>query len=293
VSPGAAGPEPAPASTLRRFLNAGLLPRVVVILLGIPCLFAITWRGGVFFLLLVNLIIVLGMREFYALLVAKGFRPYRALGTFCALALSWYVFRGGAAVSLIITASLLAIMGGELWRKDPRGSVGHIAVTVWGVMYVGWLASHLVMLRELPRAVGAPADIGARLVLFVAAVTWSGDTLAYLVGVALGRHRLAPRISPKKSVEGAVGGVIAAGAVGVLCARTFAGFVTPVTGAILGLTAGVCGIVGDLVESLLKRDVGLKDTAALIPGHGGILDRFDSLLFTAPVLYYYFRFFVV
>jgi phosphatidate cytidylyltransferase len=285
--------DPATPNTVRRYLNADILPRLVVILLGVPCLFVITWRGGLFFLLLVDLIIVLGMREFYALMGAKGYRPYRALGTFCALALSWYVFRGGAAVSLIITASLLAIMAGELWRKDPSGAVGHIAVTVWGVMYVGWLGSHLVMLRALPQVVGAPEDIGARLVLFVAAVTWAGDTLAYVVGIAWGRHRLAPRISPHKSIEGAVGGVVGAAGVGTLCALTFADFVTPTTGATLGVVAAVCGMVGDLVESLLKRDVGLKDTADLIPGHGGILDRFDSLLFTAPVLYYYFRFFVV
>jgi len=280
-------------STLRRFLNADILPRLGVILLGVPCLFLITRRGGIFFLLLVDLIIVLGIREFYALMSVKGYRPYRALGTFCALALSWYVFEGGAAVSLIITASLLAIMTGELGRKDVSGAVGHIAVTVWGVMYVGWFGSHLVMLRELPRNVGAPEDVGAYLVLFAAAVTWAGDTFAYLVGVAIGRHKLAPRISPKKSIEGALGGIVGAAGVGLLASLTFARFISPALGAALGVVAAVAGLVGDLVESLIKRDVGAKDTAVLIPGHGGILDRFDSLLFAAPVLYYYFRFFVV
>jgi phosphatidate cytidylyltransferase len=293
VSEGSAGPDSASTSTLRRFLNAGILPRLGVILLGVPCLFLITRRGGIFFLLLVDLIIVLGMREFYALMSAKGYRPYRTLGTFCALALSWYVFQGGAAVSLIITASLLAIMAGELGRRDVTGAVGHIAVTVWGVMYVGWLGSHLVMLRELPRSVGAAEDVGARLVLFAAAVTWAGDTFAYLVGVAIGRHKLAPRVSPQKSVEGALGGIVGAAGVGLLATRTFAPFIVPVTGAALGVVAAVAGLVGDLVESLIKRDVGAKDTADVIPGHGGILDRFDSLLFAAPVLYYYFRFFVV
>ncbi|MFO7653291.1 MAG: phosphatidate cytidylyltransferase [Candidatus Krumholzibacteriia bacterium] len=293
MSQGAAGNGARGSATARRFLNADILPRAVVILLGVPCLLIITMRGGVFFLLLVNLIIVLGMREFYALMQAKGFRPYRALGTFCALALSWYVYGGGAAVSFIITGSLLAIMTGELLRKEVGGAVGHIAVTVWGVMYVGWLGSHLVMLRELPALVGAPEDFGARLVLFAAAVTWAGDTSAYLVGVAVGRHPLAPRISPRKSVEGAVGGLVGAALAGVISAQTFAWFVTPTTGALLGVTAGLFGMAGDLVESLLKRDVGLKDAAVLIPGHGGILDRFDSLFFTAPLLYYYFRFFVV
>jgi len=280
-------------STLRRYLNAGILPRLGVILLFIPCLFVITWRGGIFFLLLIDLVILLGMREFYQLMQAKGFRPYRALGVFCGLAFSWYVFRGGAAVSLVVTASLLLIMTGELWRRTMDRSLVHIAVTVLGVMYVGWLGSHLVMLRELPGVRGVDDHIGARLVFFTAAVTWAGDTAAYLSGVALGRHKLIPRISPNKSVEGAVGGLLGAALMGWLCAETFAAFITPLTGALLGLVAGGCGMLGDLVESLIKRDVGIKDSATLLPGHGGILDRFDSLLFTAPVLYYYFHFFVV
>jgi len=280
-------------SPWQRFLNAGILPRVAVILLGIPCLLVITWRGGIFFLLLVDLLLLLGMVEFYTLMAAKGYRPYRALGIFCGLAFSWYVFRGGAAVSLIVTASLLAIMIGELMRRDMDQSLGHIAVTVLGVMYVGWLGSHLVMLRELPGVVGVPDDLGARLVFFTAAVTWAGDTSAYVFGVAFGRHKLIPRVSPGKTVEGAIGAVIGAAAMGLLCANTFADFVTPLAGVSLGLVAGVFGMLGDLVESLLKRDVGIKDSAKLIPGHGGILDRFDSLLFTAPILFYYFRFFIV
>jgi phosphatidate cytidylyltransferase len=280
-------------SPWRRFLNADILPRAAVIAVGIPCLLVITQRGGIFFLLLVDLLLLLGMREFYALMAAKGYRPYRALGIFCGLAFSWYVFRGGAAVSLIVTASLLAIMIGELLRRDMDQSLEHIAVTVLGVMYVGWLGSHLVMLRELPGVVGGADAVGARLVLFTAAVTWAGDTAAYLFGVAFGRHKLIPRVSPGKTVEGAVGALIGAAAMGLLCAKSFAGFITPLAGVSLGLVAGIFGMLGDLVESLLKRDVGIKDSATLIPGHGGVLDRFDSLLFTAPLMYYYFRFFIV
>jgi phosphatidate cytidylyltransferase len=149
-----------------------------VILLGIPCLLVITWRGGIFFLLLVDLLLLLGMVEFYTLMAAKGYRPYRALGIFCGLAFSWYVFRGGAAVSLIVTASLLAIMIGELRRRDMDQSLGHIAVTVLGVMYVGWLGWHVVMLRVLRGVGGVADDLGARLVFFTAAVSWAGVTSA-------------------------------------------------------------------------------------------------------------------
>ncbi len=290
-SDGAAGPTR--PSAVRRFLAAGIMPRLAVILLGVPCLYLITRRGGVFFLGLVDLVILLGLREFYALMRSKGYRPFEALGYFCALAISAYAWRQGVAVPLILTASLLAIMVREVFRKDMSHALTHMAVTVFGVMYVGWLGSHLVMLRELPALRGAPDLVGAQLVFFAALVTWAADTGAYLAGISLGRHPLAPRISPKKTREGALGGLVAAALVGWLCARGFAGFITPLAGALLGLTAGVVGQLGDLVESLIKRDAGTKDTAELIPGHGGVLDRFDSLLFTVPVLYYWFRLFIV
>ena len=125
------------------------------------------------------------------------------------------------------------------------------------------------------------------------ATAWAGDISAYLVGVSMGVRPLLPTISPKKTVEGALGGLVGSTVVGMLCAFGIVPFLTPLTGAVLGLCGGVAGQLGDLVESLMKRDVGIKDTAALLPGHGGILDRFDSLLFSGPLLYYYFRFSVV
>jgi len=282
----------------RRFLNAGLLPRVAVIAAGVPCLYAITLRGGLFFLLLVDLIVVLGLRELLQLLRAKGYQPFALLAYFCSVALTWYAWRQGVAVPLMLTGSLLAIMVRELLRRELAQSLAHIAVTVFGILYVGWLATHLVLLRQLPAALGtddalgAQVPLGARLVFLLAALVWATDTGAYLCGVAFGRRPLAPRISPKKTVEGAVGGLLAAGLTGWLCTRSLVPFVTPLAGTVLGLVAGVAAQLGDLVESMIKRDVGIKDTAPLLPGHGGILDRFDSLLFTAPVLYYYFRLFI-
>jgi len=288
------GPTSSPRSrTLHRFLKAGILPRLAVILVGVPCLYFITLRGGLFFLVLADLIILLGLREFYVLMRAKGYQPFEALGYFCALAISWYAWRQGTGVPLILTGSLLLIMVRELFRQDMSKSLAHIAVTIFGIMYIGWMGSHLVMLRQLPATLGLDDHIGARLVFFAALLTWATDTGAYLCGVAFGRHKLIPRISPKKTVEGAVGGLLAAGFCGWLCARGLTPFLTPLASTVVGLVVGVMAQLGDLVESMIKRDAGIKDTAELIPGHGGVLDRFDSLLFTVPVLYYYFRFFIV
>jgi phosphatidate cytidylyltransferase len=292
--------SPRRSSPWLRYLQTGIVPRVLVIAVSAPCLFIITWRGGIFFLLLIDLIILLGLREFYQLLAAKGYRPYKVLGIGCGLAITWYVYWGGEAISLFLTLTLLLIMIRELFRRDRAHSLHHIATTVLGVLYVGWLASHLIMLRGLPDAVGVVeprvvagyGNLGARLVFFVAAVTWAGDVAAYMVGVAFGSRPLLPQVSPHKTIEGALGGLLGSAAAGLLCAGPLVPL-TSLAGVLVGLSGGVLGQLGDLTESLLKRDVGIKDTAGLIPGHGGVLDRFDSLLFSGPLLYYYFRFFVV
>jgi phosphatidate cytidylyltransferase len=151
-----------------------------------------------------------------------------------------------------------------------------------------------VALRELPVQVGRPYIQGAVFVAFVFATTWVADTSAYLVGSLWGRHKLAPRISPGKSIEGACGGVAFAVGAGALFAHLYLrDAVTPWTGALLGGAAAVAGLFGDLAESLLKRDAHVKDASGAIPGHGGMLDRFDSVLFSAPLLYYVLRFVVL
>jgi phosphatidate cytidylyltransferase len=278
---------------LQRFLRADILPRVAVALVGIPCLYVITHRGGIFFLLLVDVIILLGLTEFFRLMEAKGYRPSRLLGYAAALAVSVHAYLGGPALTLVVTLILLAIMVRELMRPQVDMALTNMAVTVLGVMYVGWLASHFVLLRELPGHLGADPGIGARLVFFAALVIWVCDTAAYAVGILVGGRKLLPRVSPAKTWSGSVGGVVGGGLAGWLCTLWFLPFVTPLSGVLLGVAAAVMGQLGDLVESLLKRDAGLKDTAAMLPGHGGILDRVDSLLFTVPLLYYWFRFAVL
>lgn len=186
-----------------------------------------------------------------------------------------FLVPGGPVMALAL--AVVAILSAPLWGSAAPSS-DPAAVTLLGPTYVGWLLGHAVLLRGL-------AD-GPALVLFLVGVTWTGESAAYVVGSAVGRHKLAPVISPRKTVEGGAAQIVVSGGVAVLLAA----WLLPAWPAgrmfLLGLFLGVVGQVGDLTESVIKRSVGAKDTGGLIPGHGGVLDRLDSLLFNVPAFFY-------
>jgi phosphatidate cytidylyltransferase len=270
-----------------------LMKRVLTAAIGLPVVVACALVGGLPFLLGVNVVILFGLVEFYRMMEAKGIRPYKTVGVAAGLGVSWYVyFQGGVFSSLFITIVLLAIMVLELFRRDGELAVFHISSTILGVFYVAWLGSHVILLRKLGE--GAPAgDWGGSFVILAFALAWGTDTGAFFVGNLLGKRKLLPRVSPDKSVEGAWGGVATALAASLVAKATFASYLTLLDALVLGLVAPAAAVLGDLVESLMKRDVRVKDTSHALPGHGGMLDRFDSVLFVAPLVYYYLRFLVV
>ena len=283
--------SPAINATARKTTLHSTLLRVLASFVFIPCFVIVTRRGGYHFLALIDVVIFVGMWEFYGMMEAKGIRPYRAIGIFAGLALSWYMyFRNGMYANLFLTLALLTIMTLELTRREGKLAILHISTTTLGVVYVAFLASHLVLLRELPNSAGLDYSIGSSLVFLTFIVTWSCDTGAYFVGTLFGKHPLLPRVSAKKTVEGSIGGVVFAVLGAVAAKYTFVDFLNLWQAALLGIAAGGIAQLGDLVESMIKRDAEVKDTSGTIPGHGGVLDRFDSLLFTAPLLYYFFRF---
>jgi phosphatidate cytidylyltransferase len=179
---------------------------------------------------------------------------------------------------LVLLVGVGVICSAPLWSAG-RPLVESTANTLFGAVYVGWLLGYAIWLQG--RA-GGP-----QLVLFLVGVTWAGESTAYLVGSSIGRHRLAPILSPRKTVEGAIAQVV----ISVAAAMALGYWLLPACGltgaAGAGAVLGVIGQVGDLAESAIKRSIGTKDTADLIPGHGGMLDRIDSLLFNAPALYLY------
>jgi len=259
---------------------------VVVALIGAPLLVWAGLRGGALFLIIVHAVIFLGLREFYQMAAARGYESYRTIGVLGGLALALTASLAREWTGAALTAVVFVVTVAELFRRDGGRALAHAAITLFGIIYVGWLGAHLVMLRDLATD-GIPAGAGIRALGFAVLITWCFDTVAYMVGVSMGRRPLMARVSPKKSREGALGGLLASGAAGYGAALWFAApLMSPVEGALLGMVCAVAAQTGDLVESLFKRDAGLKDTADLLPGHGGVLDRFDSLLFTAPLVYY-------
>jgi phosphatidate cytidylyltransferase len=259
-------------------------------LVFVPLLILLARAGGLAFVGFVGLQVTLGLLEFYRMMRGKALAPYTPLGIASGLGVLWVAYRPhGSEGDLLATAAVLLVLALGLRRADLPRRVEGMAVTMFGVLYVGWLSAHLVLLRELPWRAGTPYAEGASYVLLAFFITWSCDTGAYAVGRMLGRNRPWTRISPRKSVEGAIGG-LAAAVVAPLIARVwFAPYLGLLDAAILGALVGVFAQVGDLVESLLKRDARHGDSSDLIPGHGGILDRFDSLYFAAPLVFYYLK----
>jgi len=178
--------------------------------------------------------------------------------------------------SLLI--AVVAVLAAPVWRGTPDAA--RSANTLLAVLYVGWLLGFGILLHHT-------SPLGDELILYVVGVTWLGETAAYFVGSSIGRHKLSPVISPKKSVEGALAQLVAS----VVAGAAIGAWMLPACGAAVwvgaGAVLGVVGQFGDLAESAIKRSVGTKDTGALIPGHGGILDRIDSLLFNLPAFYYF------
>jgi len=288
LDPPPGGSDPSSTDPMRKRSSWALALRIASGIVFVPLLVFLAWTGGLAFVAFVAAQITTGLIEFYAMMRRRGLRPYRRLGVLASLALLWICYqRHVPYVGFLTTAVLLLVLALELRRPEARQRVEDIAVTCFGVLYVGWLSAHLVLLRELPWSAGTSYRDGAAFVLLAFFVTWSCDTGAFAVGKLFGRNRPWARISPRKSVEGSIGGGILAVVAAMIARAWFAPFLSLTDALVIGLLVGVFAQVGDLVESLLKRDALHGDSSDLIPGHGGVLDRFDSLFFAAPVVYYY------
>lgn len=274
-----------------------LLPRVLIAVIGVPLILLAVYFGGPGFAFLVWGIAMLCLYEAFDLFKKMGLGGRSVVGFFLAIPL-YLVFIVPSAVEpkylfplkyppvagLALTLAIVTLTLWELFHVKTR-SLSRAAVTLFAILLTVWPLAHLVLIRDL-----APWGRYWCYLLFI--TIWVTDTCAYFAGTAFGRKQLAPRVSPKKTIEGFLGGLfggcLAASLIWLVFFRKEGVSYQHI--GVAGLGVSLMGQLSDLVESMLKREAKVKDSSDVIPGHGGVLDRFDSFLLTAPMLYYYAAF---
>ena len=240
-----------------------LLSGILLVLIALVTIIS----GGDILFATVLLISLIGMSELYKVL--KVHNTLLGVVGYAACIVYYGMIRMGRAdmVTLLTIAFLVAIMAVYVFSY-PKYRSEQIMITFFGLFYVAVMLSYVYQTRELTQ--------GAYLVWLIILCSWGCDTCAYCVGMLIGKHKMAPKLSPKKSIEGGIGGILGAALLGVIYALAINQFAS----------GGMISQVGDLAASAIKRNHDIKDYGKLIPGHGGILDRFDSVIFTAPIIYY-------
>jgi phosphatidate cytidylyltransferase len=265
-----------------------LRTRVLSSIVLIPLVAIATWAGGWVLAAVLFIVAARAAYEFFRLMKVAGYRPSLPA---CALVIAAFLvvalFPHLHLAGVVLTAAVIGTLIAQLLRRPEGNPTQSWALTLGAALWLGWLISHFVLLRRL----SSPCDfgVGTRWLALVFLVTWINDSAAYFVGKAIGRHPCSPYLSPKKTWEGTVGGWIG-GVVGTLLLGHWLVDLPWLHGFALGVLVATVAPFGDLAKSMVKRQMGVKDFSALIPGHGGMFDRIDSLLFVAPVVYYYATF---
>ena len=251
--------------------------RILTGLIGAPLLLLFIFKGGIFFAGLVFTLVTIGIWEYGKMVTTKGyhFQTIPVMLSAWVMIITCYLnFKDWASFGLMLIflcIFFLAIV------KYPRYEVSDIAVHFLGVIYIGWTMSHLLLLNRM--------EEGTLLILYLFFAIWSSDSGAYFAGKFLGKHKLCPSVSPKKTIEGSIGGILTTCLVLYLL-NAYCGLLPNYSVFIIGVVISIVGQIGDLIESLIKRFCGVKDSGNILPGHGGILDRFDSIMLAAPFMYY-------
>lgn len=267
---------------------SNLTSRVIVSLIGIPLLVALCLIGKIPFFIFVVFIGAVSFYEFSGMLKNKNAFLNKLVGYPAIILIIINEYKHIFDYQTFFVLVTLALLGIELFR-DRSSAISNIGSTLLGIMYIGFFSASILDVREFYSDSAFTYFQGGYLILAIFVSIWLCDSGAYFIGSAYGLHKLMPRVSPKKSWEGAVAGFVFAVA-GMIAFKSFAmDFLSMQNAVALGIIVGIFGQIGDLVESLIKRDANVKDSSALIPGHGGIFDRFDSLLFTAPIVYLYLQ----
>jgi phosphatidate cytidylyltransferase len=256
-------------------------------------LIGVVWAGTIWFTIAIGFFATLGILEYAELLKKQNMRPQTESMIILTLSLLvlihfnshsdmfkqiHFILSNEKLLNLFLFITFIVMLLQELLRGNPEQGLLNASANLFGTVYIGFMFAYILMVRFIP------GGDGLFYILYTFLVTWFNDTAAYFTGTVFGKHKLSPRISPQKSIEGAIGG-LAGGLIGSFVMALI--FHKPVVLLlILGALVVVAGQIGDLIESIMKRNAGVKDSGFFLPGHGGLLDRFDSLLLAAPVVYF-------
>lgn len=262
-----------------------MLKRIISAIIGVPLLIFILLKGGFYLYIATMVITLIGLYEFYHAMTHKKFKPINFIGyglTIIMLTIFYFSFD---LIYLLASIILAIIIISALQLMESQYSIVDVSITLYGFFYVATLLGHIILTGGLENN---------KIIWLIFIIAWSTDTFAYFGGYFFGKKKLCPRISPKKTVEGAISGIIGSMlSCGIFAYIFFIQYMEYVIMIILlGMIGSVLSQIGDLTASQIKRYVGIKDFGSIIPGHGGVLDRFDSILFTAPVVYYFFTIFI-
>ena len=277
--------------------SKNLVQRIAVAAVAIPLVVGIVWLGGWTLAAMLAVLGVLGAGEIYAFARRQGIQPLERTGWLAAAAIPLLAYWANGPAIYLGAIWLMFVMALAMARRGPTGRpLASVAITLFGCVYASGMLAFLIAIRHGVTAAHRPGRY-ILLTLFPLVITWVCDTAAMAVGTAVGGPQLAPILSPKKTHAGAVGGTLG----GVITALALGKFVlnrqgwsfTPGQLLLFGLGVSIVGQIGDIAESLFKREAGLKDSSTLIPGHGGVLDRLDSLYFVIPTAAGLYRMFGV
>lgn len=263
-----------------------LAKRVIVAIFGIPLLIGTAFMGGWYFFTILSLVSIIAQWEFYKIQEKKEVYPQTIIGILAGFLILlgietgfWYVTGGFIVISIMI------VLATEMFRQHENVSA-NIGVTLLGIFYIpSFLGTLLFMRTQFDQLMPTVENAGFKLVLVIFVGIWICDTFAYGFGRIIGKHKLFEKVSPNKTWEGAIAGVLGS-MITLSAVKMF--MILPISWAValsIGLLIGMVGQIGDLVESWFKRDAGVKDSSSLLPGHGGMLDRFDSIIFVSPAIF--------
>jgi phosphatidate cytidylyltransferase len=281
-----------------------LKKRLMTAAVAVPILLLLIYVGGIPFLLLIITFIIAGIWELNRIMENRGYHPQPEISLLAGAGMALVAYSGNALyLNMYLTLALLAILIFQLGRQDVSLAMNGFSTTIAGVFYIGWLLSHAVLVRNFGLSLRTESvksafllrdshlghDVGLFFTIMVLACVFLNDTGAYFAGKNLGKKKLAPTISPNKTWEGFWGGLATAWVTACLVNLVFQSHFSYWHCLAIGTLVAVFGTLGDLLESLIKRDAKIKDSGTFFPGHGGVLDRLDSILFSFPVVYYYLR----